>query len=114
MLHCWAPLQPAYDEMDALHAKAAQDLPRLFPNMQGHVPHDNEEEPASDADDDFEEPQPRGTAQQRARAEQERAEHARAADVAIANGAVARRPLRAAAAAANEEMAAMDARGELC
>ena len=33
VLHCWAPLQPAYDNMTELHAKAAQDLPRLFPNM---------------------------------------------------------------------------------
>ena len=45
--HCWAPLQAAYDDMDTLHAKAAQDLQRLFPNMQVHVPEGNEEEPSS-------------------------------------------------------------------
>ena len=114
VLHCWAPLQRAYDDMDALHAKAEQDLPRLFPNMQAHVPDDNEEEPASYADDDFEEPAPQGAALQRARAEGGRAEHARAADMAEANGAPVRRgPIRAAAAAANAEMNAMDVRGEL-
>ena len=42
--HCWAPLQAAYDDMEALHAKAAQDLARLFPNMQAPVPDGNEEE----------------------------------------------------------------------
>ena len=38
---------------DSLHSKAAQDLERLFPNKQAHIPDGNEDEPSSDADDDF-------------------------------------------------------------
>jgi hypothetical protein len=111
--HCWAPLQAAYDDMAALHAEAATQLDRLFPNMVTHVPEDNEEEPASDADDDYEEPEPKGAKAQRKRAEAEKAEHHRAADAAVANGAPARRPSRAAAAAANEKMDALEERGQL-
>ena len=114
VLHCWAPLQAAFDDMNALHAKAAERLERLFPNKATHdVPDAIEEEPSSDADDDYEEPPPRWTSAQRKRAEAERAEHARAANAAVANGAPARRPSRTAAAAANAAMDVLDARGEL-
>ena len=113
VLHCWAPLQAAFDDMNALHAKAAEQLERLFPNKATHVPDAIEEEPSSDADDDYEEPPPRWTSAQRKRAEAERAEHARAANAAVANGAPARRPSRTAAAAANAAMDVLDARGEL-
>jgi hypothetical protein len=113
VLHCWAPLQPAYDNMAALHAKAATQLERLFPNMHTYIPDGNEEEPSSDADDDFEEPEPEGSDAQRARAQAERAEHGRAADTAVATGVPEQRPRRAAAAAANERMDAMEARGEM-
>ena len=81
--------------------------------MATHVPDGNEEEPSSDADDDYEEPAPKDKRAERKRAETESAEHARAADLAVANGAPARRPQRAAAAAANAEMDAMEERGEL-
>ena len=110
VLHCWAPLQAAFDDMDALHTKAAEQLERLFPNKVTHVPNGNEDEPSSDADDDYEEPAPRS---QRKRVEAENAEHARAADLAVANGAPARRPVRPAAAAANAQMDALHERGEL-
>ena len=50
VLHCWAPMQPAYDNMTELHAEAAQDLPRLFLNMQAHIPNSTEEEPTSISD----------------------------------------------------------------
>ena len=66
--------------------KPASQLERLFPNMQTHVPDGNEEEPASDADDDYEEPEARGRDAQRARAEVGRAEYSRAADMAVAAG----------------------------
>ena len=99
--------------MDALHAEASEQLERLFPNMATHVPDGEEEEPSSDADDDYEEPAPKETRAQRTRAAAERAEHARAADVAVANGVPAQRPSRAAAAAANAAMNTLDARGEL-
>lgn len=102
--HCWAPLQSAYDNMDALHSKAAQELGRLFPNMQAHIPDGNEEEPTSDAEDDFaEEPT----------ALQEGAEHGCAADTAGRLGVPVRRPPRAAATAANAAMDVLDQRGEL-
>ena len=113
VLHCWAPLQAAFDDMNALHAKASVQLERLFPNMAAHVPDGNEEEPSAEADDDYTEHAPRETHAQRKRAEAESAEHAHAADVAVANGAASARPSRAAAAAANAAMDAMDARGEL-
>ena len=67
----------------------------------------------SDADDDFEEPEPADFRAQRKRAQAETVEHDRAADVAIANGVPARRPARAAAAAANAAMDALQERGEL-
>jgi len=95
VLHCWAPLQAAFDDMDALHTKATDQLERLFPNMVNYVPDGNEDEPSSDADDDYEEPAPTATRAQQKRVEAENAEHARAADVAVANGAPARRPVRA-------------------
>jgi hypothetical protein len=72
--------------MDALHAKASEQLVRLFPNMATYVPDGEEEEPSSDADDDYVEPAPKQARAQRTRAEAERAEHARAADVAVASG----------------------------
>ena len=50
---------------------------------------------------------------QRKRTEAEKAEHPRAADAAVANGAPARRPPRAAAAAANARMDALEERGQL-
>jgi hypothetical protein len=86
VLHCWAPLQASFDNMDALHAKASEQLVRLFPNMATYVPDGEEEEPSSDADDDYVEPAPKQARAQRTRAEAERAEHARAADVAVASG----------------------------
>jgi hypothetical protein len=111
--HCWAPLQAAYDDMEALHAEAATQLERLFPKSATYVPNGNEEEPSSDADDDYEEPAPKGASAQRQRAEAEKNEHLRAADAAAANGIPARRPARAAAAAANAAMDALEERGEL-
>jgi len=104
VLHCWAPLQSAYDNMNALHAKAAQELGRLFPNMQEHVPDGEDEEPTSDAEDDFAE---------ELTTQRESAEHSRAADAAGQLGVPARRPPRAAAAAANAAMDVLDQRGEL-
>ena len=95
--------------MDALHTKAEQQLERLFPNMEVPAPDGNEEEPSSDADDDYEEADPPGQTQTQ-RTMQERAEHARAAGMALEHGA---RPSRAAAAAANAAMDAMHQRGEL-
>ena len=44
VLHCWAPLQAAFNDMNALHAKAMDQLERLFPNKATHVPDDNEPE----------------------------------------------------------------------
>jgi hypothetical protein len=93
VIHCWAPLQAAYDNMDALHAKAAQDLLRLFPNMRTHVPTNTEEEPTSDADDDFEQPAPRAAQMLRQHTVQVHAEHTRAADIAVANGAAEKGPI---------------------
>ena len=85
--------------------QAAQELERLFPNMQAHIPDGNEEEPTSDAEDNFAEEL---TAQR-----EEGAEHGRAADAAGQLGVPARRPPRAAATAANAAMDALDERGEL-
>ena len=73
--HCWAPLQAAYDDMSSLYEKAALDLVRLFPNMQAPIPDGNEKEPSSDADDDFEEPEPPVRDAQRRRTAAERNEH---------------------------------------
>ena len=99
---------------DSLHSKSAQDFERLFPNKQAHIPDGNEDEPSSDADDDFdvddpgfEEPVARG------RTDRVAAENKRAADAAHALGVPAQRPSRAAAAAANQAMDAMHERGEL-
>ena len=39
--------------MDALHAEASEQLGRLFPNMETHVPNETEDDPSSDVDDDF-------------------------------------------------------------
>ena len=58
-------------------------------------------------------PAPQGQQALRERAAAERAEHARAADVAVADGAPERRPRRAAAAAANAAMDALEQRSEL-
>ena len=99
--------------MRALHAEAATQLERLFPNSATHIPNGNEEEPTSDADDDFEEPAPKGPRSKKARAEAERAEHIRAADAAVAIGAPAQRPSRNAAVAANTAMDALHKCGEL-
>ena len=93
--HCWAPLQVAYDDMDTLHAKAASDLERLFPNKQVYAPDGNEEEPSSDVEDDFEDPD---FEQVHAHVQ---AQHAHAADTAGALGVPAQRPTRSAATAAN-------------
>ena len=60
--------------------------------MQAHIPDGNEEEPTSDAEDDFEE---------ELTTQKEAAEHGRAADAAAQLGVPARRPPRAAAMAAN-------------
>jgi hypothetical protein len=113
VLHCWAPLQRAYDDMDTLHAEAVKELERLFPNKLTAIPDGNEEEPDSDADDDFEEPEPKGAQAQRKHHEAEKAEHKRAADIAVANGATERRPSRAAAVAANAAMDMLQQRGAL-
>ena len=87
-------------------------LPKI--NREAPAPEGVEEEPSSDADDDYEEPAPpRGSAAERARTRNERAEHERAADLAIAAGVPARRPTRKAAEAANQHMDEMHARGEL-
>ena len=52
-----------------LHAEAARQLDRLFPNREAPAPEGVEEEPSSDADDDYEEPEPtRGSAAARPRA----------------------------------------------
>ena len=101
--------------MQALHAEAATQLERLFPTRPptSPFPNGNEEEPTSDADDDFEEPAPKGPRSKKARAEAERAEHIRAADAAVANGAPAQRPSRNAAVAANTAMDALHKCGEL-
>ena len=32
VLHCWLPLKPAWDDRVTLHAKAKEELSRLFPN----------------------------------------------------------------------------------
>ena len=32
VIHCWAPLQPAWKKEAELHAKAKEELTRLFPN----------------------------------------------------------------------------------
>ena len=115
--HCWAPLQAAFDDMDTLHAKAASQLARLFPNMDTHVPDGEEEEPPSDADDDYEEPEPQGRDAQRRRAADERDGRAhsrrRHGHMAVAAGAPEQRPRRAAAAAANAAMDVLEQRGEL-
>ena len=80
--------------MDALHAKAKEQLDRLFPNRATHVPDGTEEEPSSDAEDD----EPATTAQSAQQCAE--TEHARTADVAVANGVPALRPSRTAATAA--------------
>ena len=72
-----------------------------------------EEEPSPDADDDFDEPEPPGRDAQRRRMAAERDEHNRAADVAVAAGALEQRPRRAAATAANAAMDVLEQRGEL-
>ena len=56
------------------------------------MPEGTEEEPSSDADDDFDEPEPRGANAQRKRADAETIDNTRAADLAIMNGVPARRP----------------------
>jgi hypothetical protein len=78
-----------------------------------YVPDGEEEEPSPDADDDYEEPAPKETRAQQTRAAAESAEHDRAADAAVANGAPAQRPSRAAATAANAAMDALEVCGEL-
>ena len=72
--------------MDELHASAAQQLQRLFPNKQVPVPDGNEEEPSSDVEDDFETDE--GLAARDA-------EHERAATAAGKAGVPARRSGRA-------------------
>ena len=57
VLHCWAPLQAAWDKKEELHAKAKADFARLFPNsIPDHIPEGSEPEPDSliDTTDDFE------------------------------------------------------------
>ena len=133
--HCWAPLQVAYDDMDALHTKvrahrndpalpkhgsshavggslqASGDLERLFPNKQAPVPDGDEPEPSSDAEDDFEDVAFEETpSQARRRVE---AEHRVAADAAGGLGVPTQRPTRAAATAANQAMDALHERGDL-
>ena len=80
-------------------------MERLFPNKSSHVPDGNEEEPTSDADDDFD-TNDFDSAEGLAARE---AEHERAAAGATAAGVPARRSGRTAAAAAT---AAADAARE--
>ena len=104
----------AVDLTALLHAEAAQQLDRLFPNREAPAPEGVEEEPSSDVDDDYEEPPARrGAAAGNAYAQHERAEHTRAADLAVEAGVPARRPRREAAAATNRRMDELHARGEL-
>ena len=100
--HCWAPLAEAYTKMDELHATAATQLERLFPNKQTHVPDRNEEEPSSDVEDDFDD-----TADGLAARE---AEYERMAAAAGAAGVPLRRTSRAGAAATTAAMDAARAR----
>ena len=113
VLHCWAPLQVAFDRMSELHAKAALQVERLFPNRQAFVPVAVEEEPTSDVDDDFADEDPEYNEQPQARARRVEVEHARAADMAAALAVPAQRPRRGAALAANAAMDNLHARGEL-
>ena len=110
--HCWAPLQIAFDKMNELHAKAASQVERLFPNRQAFVPADIEEEPISDVDDDFADDDPEEQPQPRARVERAEAEQRRVADAAADLGVPTQRPRRGAAVAANAAMDTLHARGE--
>ena len=104
--HCWAPLQVAYDEMDALYAKAASDLERLFPNKQVFAPDGNEEEPPADVDDFVHAQDPEVLTN-------EKVEHNRVADMAGSFGVPSQRPTPAAATAASMAMDAMCEHGEM-
>ena len=75
-----------YTKVDALHATAAQPRERLFPNKQTYVPNNNEAEPSSDVEDDFDDSEEGLTARE--------AEYERATAVAGDLG-VPRAPLRA-------------------
>ena len=112
MIHCWAPLEQVFDDTNALHAKASEQLERLIPNMATHVPDDIEEEPSSDADDDYERSQCRKMRARSKDAQRLSARNMRALPMPTALPPSAR-PSRAATAAANAAMDAMDARGEL-
>ena len=71
------------------------------------TPDGNEEEPSSDVEDDFEDPD---FEQVHARVQ---AQHTHAADTAGELGVPAQRPTRTATTAANQAMDALHARGEL-
>jgi hypothetical protein len=75
--------------MNELHATASDQLDRLFPNKQTHVPDGNEAEPSSDVEDDFDTDE--GL---------EEAEYARMAAAGTVAGVPTRRSGRAAAAVA--------------
>ena len=91
--------------------QASGDLERLFPNKQAQVPDGDEPEPSSDAEDNFEDAAFEETPAQALRRVE--AEHRVAADAAGRLGVPTQRPTRVAAAAANQAMDAMHARGEL-
>ena len=95
VLHCWAPLSDAYTK---IHATAAQQLERLFPNKQVHVPDATEDDPSSDVEDDFDD-----FDTDEALAAQE-AEYERVAAAADNAGVPTRRSGRAGAAAATAAM----------
>ena len=78
--------------------------------MQAPIPDGNEDEPSSDAEDDFDPTYDETPTQSRTRVE---AEHRLAADAAGGLGVPAQRPARAAAAAANQAMDVLHTRGEL-
>jgi hypothetical protein len=97
---CWAPLAEAYTKMGELHAAAAQQLERLFPNKATPMPDGNEEEPSSDAEDDFEHDDAQGGGAR---------EYQLLATQAVAAGVPAQRSYEAAVAAATAAIAAATA-----
>ena len=58
VIHCWAPLQSAWEKKQELHAKAKEELARIFPNNTVDVgPKETEAEPdpviTDETGDDF-------------------------------------------------------------
>ena len=53
VIHCWAPLQSAWDKKEELHAKAKEELTRLFPNNVVDVgPKETEPQPDPEINDE--------------------------------------------------------------